>query len=770
MQNKQTKTRLTNRLRLATASLLFVAAAALAATAAMRVHLPWAAPISQVGTVPFGVVVDTGTNTIYVTNSLDNTVSVIDGSQCDALDASHCSPVATMTDVGFGPSWPALDLSTHTLYVTNSLTESGEDGNTVAVLDIATCNAHDMSGCSQGAVALVTVGSQAFALSNIALNPLLHTLYVGDANDGPLSIIDTATCNAQQTSGCNQAPMSGATGALIATDPVNDSVYVVGATSFSFTVFNGATCNAETQSDCSTASVAQLPANILAWAAPAIDPGTHTLYLPAVLDPGILGDHLGYAAVIDGSTCNGIDHSGCSQTPPLVQTGSFPNSTFIDPTTKTVYFVNSLSATLSVIDAATCNGQNLAGCPKRVPALATGFTSIECAINPDTHTIYSPILDTNTVWVLDASQCNAQHPEGCTKFARTTPVGGTPVGVKENPDTHSLYVVNNGENTVSIIDTAQCNQRHPGGCNQKWPAFKVKWLPRFFGINRATNTIYLSLFGTDTLAVINGATCNSSTTAGCLSSASTAVGSGPQQIAVDEATNTIYVVNQTDGTMSVVDGSHCNANDSSGCAQSWPVANVGAGPQGLTFNPSGNTVYITNTDDNTVSVIDTTHCNAMDGSGCVPVATFPVGPGPRAAGVVLDTHTLFVANRDDLTVSVIDAATCNGSDTSGCPQVAPPAIVVGAFPETGGGYDILGRSVTVDQQKQLVFLPVPADADVVWLDGNTCTASDLSGCRPNVVPRRMGGFALCSELSDASSTIYVTNNADATVSIFPEPK
>jgi DNA-binding beta-propeller fold protein YncE len=171
-------------------------------------------------------------------------------------------------------------------------------------------------------------------------------------------------------------------------------------------------------------------------------------------------------------------------------------------------------------------------------------------------------------------------------------------------------------------------------------------------------------------------------------------------------------------------------------------------------------------------VNDTTHCNAGDHSNCTPVATFPVGAGPRAAGVVRDTNTLFVANRDDLSVSVIDSSTCNGSNTSGCPHTPPPAIVVGAFPETGGAgvENIVGRSVTIDQERHVVLLPVPGDADVVQLDGNSCTAINMDGCRPKVIPRRMGGFALCAELSESANTVYVTNNADATVSVFPRPE
>jgi DNA-binding beta-propeller fold protein YncE len=755
------------RLRFVLAGILFVAAAGLATSAALRFKLPWQAPTAPVGVYPFAAAVDTTTNTVYVANSGDNTISVIDGNQCNASNPANCVPIATMTNIGFGPSWPLLDETTHTLYVTDSLTETGEDGNTISVINIATCNAQDTSGCNDGAAATVTVGSQAGAVAAMALDHSTHTLYVGDATDGPLAMIDLDTCNSQQTSGCNQVVMSGATGAFPQVDPSNHSVYVVGQVTPSLHVFNGATCNVDTQSDCSVLSVAQLPANMLPWSFPAIDSSTHTLYLPVQPDPA-LGDRAGFAAIIDGSICNGTNHSGCAQTPPLVQIGSFSNSAFIDETTNTVYMVNSGSNSLSVIDAGTCNGQNLRGCPKRVPALATGLATIACAFNPSTHTIYLPSSDTNVVWVQDASQCNAEHPQGCTQFAPVTRVGGTAVGLKANPDTHTLYVVNNGEDTLSIVDTAQCNQTNPQGCRQKWPKIIAGGAPRFVGINRATSSVYVSLFNSNTIRVFNGDTCNSSTTSGCNASHLTRVGHWPQQLAVDESTNTIYVVNQADGTMSVIDGNHCNAGNASGCNQTWPVASVGAGPEGLTIDSNSRSIYVTNTDDNTVSVIDMTHCNAGDNSGCTPVATFPAGAGPRAAGVVSETNMLFVANRDDLSVSVIDISACNGSNTSGCPQAAPPAVVVGQFPETGGfDENLLGRSVTIDSQTHHVFLPVPGDADTVWLDGNTCTANDLDGCKPRVIRKRMGGFPLCAEVDQSTGTVYVTNNADATVSVFP---
>lgn len=242
---------------------------------------------------------------------------------------------------------------------------------------------------------------------------------------------------------------------------------------------------------------------------------------------------------------------------------------------------------------------------------------------------------------------------------------------------------------------------------------------------------------------------------------------------MDEATNTIYVVNQVDNTMSVIDGSHCNGMDASGCNQPWPAATVGNSPQALALNPNDHTIYETNTADNTVSVIDGSHCNSTDTSGCTPVATFPVGARsrPRAVGIVLDTNTVFVGNRNDLTVRVIDGSTCNGSDTSGCPQAAPSEVLVGAFPSTGGiGNNLPGRSVAVDQTTHQVFVPLPGDSDVAVLDGNTCRADTIQGCQVRIVNKRMGGFPITAVVDESSGTVYVANNDDGTVSVFPSSR
>jgi YVTN family beta-propeller protein len=614
-------------------------------------------------------------------------------------------------------------------------------------------------------VATVTVPGPLFnndtnIFSAMALDAITHTLYVGDAHDGLVSMINTATCNAMNTSGCSQTPTTMANGDAITLDPPTHTIYATDIDGHLISVFSNTNCNSTDQSGC---------AQFTSFAVPygpgisAVDSATHTLYVPMSSGEGTLG----FAALVDVSACNGTVRSGCGVgSPHLVNVGSLPIQVLIDSTTRTAYIESQESSSISVLNTATCNAQNQSGCPRVAPALATGINpTINIVMNPQTHTLYSQSQDSNSLWVFDTHKCNAMHTSGCTNFAPTTTVGTAPFQVAENPVTRTLYVGHFGttDNTVSVIDTTACNQHHLTGCNQTWPTIPLGNSPRFLGVNTITNSIYVSNRDDGTLSVINGATCNRSNTSSCSQAQpTTVVGNRPQQIAVDESTNTIYVVNPGDGTVSVVDGSHCQGTDVSGCNQAWPTIAVGASPQGLGFNPRNHTLYVTNTDDNTVSVINTTSQNV--------VATFPAGAAPRAVGIVFDRNTVFIGNRDDLTVSIVDGSTCNGTNTSGCPQSPPPAVVVGAFPASAGndGTNILGRGIAVDQEKHIVYIPVYGDCDVAELNGNACRAGHVNDCHPKIVNKRMGGQPVMPTVDPWTDTVYVANVTDGTVSLFPQ--
>ena len=156
-------------------------------------------------------------------------------------------------------------------------------------------------------------------------------------------------------------------------------------------------------------------------------------------------------------------------------------------------------------------------------------------------------------------------------------------------------------------------------------------------------------------------------------------GNGAFAVAVNPATETIYLANRKDNTVSVIDGRACNGSHTAGCDQDWPTVAVGASPQALAVNKATNTIYVTNTNDNTVSVIDGSTCNGSDNSGCGQTPpTVAAGAAPRALGVNQITDTIYVGNRDDGTVSVIDGRRCNGTASSGCGQTAPAVAIGGA--------------------------------------------------------------------------------------------
>src|SRR5438034_6000397 len=217
-----------SRMRLVAAGTLVLAAAALAATLMQPPKLPWAVPIIPVGGNPVGVAVDTATHTVYVSNGFDATVSVIDTKKCNSTNSSGCVPVATLT-LSSSALFLVLDPTTDTFH-------ASVFDNTIVVINAATCNATNTSGCGQ-TPATVTLSDVPIG---IALDIATHTLYVGYGDEAPVSILNTAICNATNTSGCGQTPVqTSAGGDTIAIDHTNHGVYVSDYHDSLIRAFNG---------------------------------------------------------------------------------------------------------------------------------------------------------------------------------------------------------------------------------------------------------------------------------------------------------------------------------------------------------------------------------------------------------------------------------------------------------------------------------------------------------------------------------------------------
>jgi YVTN family beta-propeller protein len=379
-------------------------------------------------------------------------------------------------------------------------------------------------------------------------------------------------------------------------------------------------------------------------------------------------------------------------------------------------------------------------------------------------TVYTSSQDYNSVSVLNGATCNAARTSGCTRFAPTTAVGVLPQGVAVNRAT--AYVANRGDGTVSVIKLHACNATHSSGCGQAWATVTVGDSPQGIAVDRATDTIYTAngFNGENAVSVIDGRTCNAAATSGCgQTPAKVTVGNGALAVAINQATETIYVANRDDNTVSIIDGRTCNGSDTAGCGQNWPTVTVGDSPQALGVNKVTNTVYVTNTGDDTVSVINGATCNAADTTGCGQTPpTVAVGAGPRALGVNEATDTIYVGNRFDGTVSVVDGRRCNGTASSGCGQTLA-TVAIGSSSANGLA---VGRSIAIDQAADTVYVTSVVDSDVVAIEGAACRGQHTTGCRAKPLKLRTGGWPINIALDETAGTLYVADNVDSTVSLF----
>jgi YVTN family beta-propeller protein len=722
-------------------------------------HPPGAAPTVGVGTNPVGVAVDAAEHTVYIANGNDNTVSVINTAHCSAIDVSGCDQTPRTVAVGAGPLALALDRRTQTLYVSNF---NNATGDAVSMIDVATCNAADTSGCAQPPPT-VTVGPGPQLL---ALDPRSDTIYVPDGGGNTVSVIDGASCNASDQAGCGDVSSVtvGSSPSAVAVNPATHTAYIANSNDGTVSVLDTATCDATVRSGCgaapATVTVGPFPSALV------VDRASNTVFV----EVAPLGDaSLGAVAMIDGASCNATTTAGCGQVPRATPDGSGPIWIAENQRTRTVYAVNEGDDDMSVIDARTCNATESAGCRQVAPALMIGGATSAfvnpgndggagaVAVDPTTDTLYATSQDENNVSVLNGARCDATDTSGCTAFAPTTTVGNGTQGVAADPATNTVYVTNRNDDTASVIDSSACNARHLSGCDRAWPTFKVGDYAQDLRVDVATDTIYVVNANDNTVSVVNGATCNAHDTSGCGQTAATVnVGSVPYAIAIDQLTDTIYVANMGDNTVSVIDGATCNGTNRAGCDQAPPVVTVGNSPNGIAIDQRTDTIYVANNGDNTVSVIDGATCNGTQTVGCGHTPrTVAVGNSPYPIDVDQRTGTVYVGNIGDSTMSLIDGNTCNGQATSGCPQAAPAVPVAQ-----------LSFGIAVDQQDGAVYITSIVDNNVARIDGRACTPTHISGCRPEPIPGRMGGFGGAVALDGSSSTAYVPNNDDGTVSMF----
>ena len=132
---------------------------------------------------------------------------MFDGATCNSTDQSGCNQVRQRFAVPYNPGLSAADPITHTLYVPMT-SEEGTLGF-AALVDVSACNGTVRSGCGVGSPHLVNVGSLPF---QVLIDSTTRTAYILSNESSSISVLNTATCNAQNQSGCPRVAPALATG------------------------------------------------------------------------------------------------------------------------------------------------------------------------------------------------------------------------------------------------------------------------------------------------------------------------------------------------------------------------------------------------------------------------------------------------------------------------------------------------------------------------------------------------------------------------------
>ncbi len=366
---------------------------------------------------------------------------------------------------------------------------------------------------------------------------------------------------------------------------------------------------------------------------------------------------------------------------PTASVGGFPTGVAVDSATDTVYVASGSSSALSIINGKSCNASSSSGCTSVNSVSTRGEDAIGVAVDEQTGTVYA-VNSSGTLAVIDARTCSAVETSGCAKTSALVNLAGGPEFLALNAKTDTIYVADTASGAVSVIDGKTCNAADTSGCSKAPATVKVGQGAFPIAVDESTNTVYVGTLsgrgaGGGATYVIDGNHCDSTDTSGCATAPkSVSVGSGPAGIAVDQSTGTVYVSSEA-GTVSLISEKTCKATDTSGCSKRAPTVTIESDPRGSALDPATHTLYVTNAGSNTVSMIDTSTCNALETSGCsAPPKTIPVGNSPRRIALDPATHTAYVVNVLDNTVSMIDTQHCNATDTRGCPTRSPAGTAV----------------------------------------------------------------------------------------------
>jgi YVTN family beta-propeller protein len=223
---------------------------------------------------------------------------------------------------------------------------------------------------------------------------------------------------------------------------------------------------------------------------------------------------------------------------------------------------------------------------------------------------------------------------------RDIPIGNEPADIEVDPDKNILYVTHPSDGNISVINLKKINVKEYKPIN----IIQTRLSPLYIALNSIDSKLYVSNFIQNTVSVINLDLQQYGRSVVHLeeknySIKNITVGRGPTEIEFNSDLNVIYVINSKDNTVSVINGTTNKVNS---------TIKVGKEPARIEVNPDENMIYVTNYGSNSVSVINGT-TNKVN-------STIKVGKEPVDIEVNPDENMIYVTNYGSNSVSVINGS------------------------------------------------------------------------------------------------------------------
>ncbi|MCP9273565.1 tandem-95 repeat protein [Mycolicibacterium arenosum] len=413
--------------------------------------------------------------------------------------------------------------------------------------------------------------------------------------------------------------------------------------------------------------------------------------------------------------------------------------------------------------------------------IATGGYPVGIAISADGERAYVANLTGTTVTVIDIDPTSPTYNQVVdtnlvTPGVQNIAVGNGPAYAAITPDGTRLYVTNGNSASVSVVDIAPGSPNRyraidtDGNAANGVTNIPVGNTPREIAISPDGTRAYVVNAGSHTVSVIdidptsvnyNKVVDVDPSTGGI---DNVPVGTGPYAVAITPDGKRLFVTSITSTTVTVINVDAASPTryqviDANGAAAGNNIAlSPSANPNGIAISPDGTRAYITNTNLDSVTVLDIqpgspTQYQILDTNGAAAGVNIPVGDAPVGIKLNADGTRAYLVNSLGSTMTVIDIAP--GSPTR--------YQVIDTNPTTAGL-----DAVAVANPLALALTPDGTRAYVSNTSAGTVTVIYLAGAADDGVaattPISYVGASPFAALAH-EGRIYVANNDDDTVTV-----